>query len=144
MLLDSAYSDSTTDSLIAQTTPSDSDSVATPQVKETKDQILKKIKDAESKLTKERYNLAEFFLLTMQENDSATTAYVKFIETGLDTARIPKAYHALSYVYKYKMSDSLKADSIDKIILSRFPESQYSEFILDRNTKKKKEAAESK
>ena len=55
------------------------------------------------------------------------------------STKIPKAYHALSYIYNYKLNDSTKADSVDKIILNRFPESPYSEFILTRNSPIKKE-----
>jgi len=134
MLLDTTIVDTLSDSLATFTSVSDSDSVAVPEKKETKESLAKKLADAENQLVKNKYNLAEFFLLNMQNYDSSAAAYINFIDAGLDTARIPKAYHALSYIYSYKLNDSTRADSIDKIILEKFPDSQYSEFILNRNS----------
>jgi TolA-binding protein len=138
MLLDTTITkiiaDTLTDSLATFSSVSDTDSVLVPEKKETKESITKKLQDAENSLAKNRYNLAEFFLLSMQDYDSSAAAYINFIDTGLDTTRIPKAYHALSYIYNYKLTDSTLADSVDKIIIEKFPDSQYSDFILTRNS----------
>ena len=139
MLLDTLSSDTLTDSLSLVSTSTDSDSVLVPEKKETRESIIGKLNTSEKSLIKIQYNLAEFFLLSMQNYDSAASAYVDFIEAGIDTARIPKAFHALSYIYYYKLNDSTKADSVDKIILYKYPDSPYSEFILTRNSPVKKE-----
>ncbi len=134
MLLDTTLTDTLTDSLAIISSISDSDSVAVPEKKETKESITKKLQDTENQLAKYRYDFAEYFLLSMQNYDSAATAYIDFIDTGLDTANIPKAYHALSYIYYYKLNDSTLADSIDDLILGKYADSQYSEFIMTRNS----------
>jgi TolA-binding protein len=137
---DTLSSDTLTDSLTLISTSADTDSVVAPEKKETKENIAKKLRESEKSLSKNRYNLAEFFLLNMQNYDSAATTYIDFINAGIDSAKIPKAYHALSYIYYYKINDSTKADSVDKLILNRFPESPYSDFILTRNSPIQKEA----
>lgn len=139
LLLDTLNTDTLADSISLTATTADSDSVVSSEKKETRQSILSKLKEAENALAKNRYNLAEFFLLSMQNYDSAATAYIDFINIGIDTVKIPKAYHALSYIYFYNLKDSIKADSIDKLILEKYPGSPYAEFIISRNTKDKKE-----
>ena len=139
ILLDTLESDTLTDSLSLASTSADSDSVLVPEKKETRESVTNKLNATEKSLVINRYDLAEFFLLSMQNYDSAAAAYLDFIDTGIDSAAIPKAYHALSYIYYYKLKDSTKADSVDKIILNKFSDSPFSEYILTRNSPVKKE-----
>ncbi len=147
-LTDSTYSvefaDSTssiefTDSISSFITAADSDSVRITNQKQTKDKREAKIKKAKSAVAKGQYNLAEFFLLNMQNYDSAATAYSNFIYTGFDSSKIPQAYYALSYLYVFKLQDSLKADSIENIIVEKYTDTPFAEYILLRNSEIEKE-----
>ena len=51
-------------------------------------------------LERNRFALAEYFLLNMQNYDSAEVAYIDFISTTQDTVLKPKAYHTL-YLFIY-------------------------------------------
>jgi len=121
------------DSIDALTTVSDSDSVNIIDTEYDKIAEREKlIKNAENSLAKNQYALAEFFMLSMENYDSAAAAYTKFIDFNYDSTRIPQAYHALSYLYSHKLSDSTKADSIDDIILNNYIDTPFSEYILMR------------
>ena len=77
-------------------------------------------------LVKNNFALAEFFLLTMQNYDSAEVAYRRFIRTYQDSVLIPKAYYALYYIYDFEKHERSKADSVKRIILNDYPESVYA------------------
>jgi tetratricopeptide (TPR) repeat protein len=89
-------------------------------------------------LMKNRFALAEFFLLTMQNYDSAAVAYNRFIETYQDSTLVPKAYYALYYLYDFELQEQAKADSIQRIILDLFPDSPYAMHFIRQ---KRKESA---
>lgn len=126
------------DSLVLNSTLADSDSI---NVKGNVNELAKHeqlIEQTKISLAKNQYALAEFFLLNMQNYDSAAIAYKKFIDTGYDSSKIPQAYHALSYLYSYKLPDSTIVDSIDNLILYKYPNSPYSEYILIKRGRIKK------
>ncbi len=81
-------------------------------------------------LIKNNFALAEFFLLNMQNYDSAEVAYKRFIATYQDSVLVPKSYYALYYLYDFELKHREKADSIKNIILSDYPESVYAEHLL--------------
>jgi len=87
-------------------------------------------------LDKNKFALAEFFMLNMQNYDSAEIAYTDFINSSEDSLLKPKAYHALDYLYSFIKVDSLRADSIEQIILKNFPESEYATYILQKRVNK--------
>ena len=101
----------------------------TSQVKPPAPQKMRTQEEVEESLEKNRFGLAEFFLLTMQNYDSAEVAYINFISTTQDTILKPKAYHGLYYIYSYQWGDSSKADSLEKIILDQYPNSVYAKQI---------------
>jgi outer membrane protein assembly factor BamD (BamD/ComL family) len=95
----------------------------------TEDEIVKS-------LEKNRFGLAEFFLLTMQNYDSAVAAYSNFIKESPENSElIPKAFHALDYIYSYKLQDSLRADSVEQIICQKYPDSEYANYIYKKQKK---------
>jgi hypothetical protein len=120
------------DSLTAQ----QGDSVLKPldinfdRVKKKKQQKIRHTAEIELSLKKNRFKLAEFFLLTMQNYDSAEVAYTQFIATYEDSIYTPKAYHALNYIYTFILHNPVKKDSIEQIILVKYPGSAYADFIL--------------
>jgi TolA-binding protein len=83
-------------------------------------------------INKNKFALAEFFLLTMQDYDSALVTYSEFIETTEDSALTPKAMYSLAYIYKFNFGDSLRAKSIQQDIIEKYPESPYALFLLDQ------------
>jgi hypothetical protein len=74
---------------------------------------------------KNSFNLAEYFLLTYQHYDSAKIAYTNFINNFSDSLLTPKAYYSLYYLDNDIFHDSLSADSLKNIILTRYPHSVY-------------------
>jgi tetratricopeptide (TPR) repeat protein len=92
--------------------------------------------EVRNSLEKNKFGLAEFFLLTMQNFDSALTAYSNFIKASSQHSElIPKAYHALYYIYSYKLLDSLRADSMEQIICKKYPDSEYANYIYKKQNK---------
>jgi len=72
------------------------------------------------------FGLGEFFLLKYQNYDSAAHAYKKFIRLfDNDSVLTPKAYYALYFIYHDLKNDSLKADSLKRLIIQRYPETVY-------------------
>jgi TolA-binding protein len=95
----------------------------------TVEQVIKSIE-------KNRFKLAEYFLLNMQNYDSAAAYYNKFIEGSSDSVLVPKAYHALNYLYLYKISDPVRTDSIETLILTKYPGTPFSDFIRKKRGEK--------
>ncbi len=81
-------------------------------------------------LIKNNFALAEFFLLSMQNFDSAEVNYKRFIATYEDTALVPKSYYALYYLYDFELNRENKADSIKKIILEDYAGTSYARQIM--------------
>jgi TolA-binding protein len=97
---------------------------------------LRSESEIQESLNKNKFALAEYFLLSMQNYDSARVAYHNFTETRRDSALIPKAKYSLAYIYKYHYADSIKADEIHKEILAEYPDSPYAAFLLDQQGKR--------
>jgi TolA-binding protein len=81
--------------------------------------------EVKKSLLKNSFNLAEFFLLTYQHYDSAKAAYINFLNNFSDSLLTPKAYYSLYYIYNNINNDSLAADSVKQIILTRYPDTVY-------------------
>ncbi len=134
-----AASDTTMESLPFSEVPADTSQIA-PGAQQPKPagRPAKKRTPAEieQSLMKNRFALAEFFLLTMQNYDSAEVAYNRFIDTYQDTSLVPKAYYALYYLYDFELHEQVKADSIQSIILDTFPDSPYAAHFIRQKRKK--------
>jgi len=102
---------------------SDEDDDETKKPKKTA--ITRKPEEVEKSLLKNSFNIAEFFLLSYQHYDSAKIAYVNFVDNFTDSLLTPKAYYSLYYIYNDINHDSLSADSIKQIILSRYADTIY-------------------
>jgi TolA-binding protein len=85
--------------------------------------------DIEKSLEKNMFSMAEFFLLTLVNYDSAAEAYQKFINSSNDSVLVPKAYYSLYYAYNYGLQLLDKADSIKQIILLDYPETPYATYL---------------
>ena len=103
--------------------------------KKTPKKVTSKLRsesDIQQSLIKNKFALAEYFLLSMQNYDSARVAYYNFAETTQDSALTPKAMYSLAYIYKYHYADSIKANEIHNEILTEYPDSPYAAFLLDQ------------
>jgi TolA-binding protein len=97
--------------------------------KRTEEEILASIE-------KNRFLLAEFFLLNMQNYDSAGVAYSDFIGSSSDTTLQAKAYYALYYLNQYQLNNYSVADSIKMLLLTQFPNSEFASYFrsLEKKT----------
>jgi len=91
-----------------------------------------------SSLQKNKFAKAEFFLLTLANNDSAVALYKAFTKLSADTALVPKAYYALYYIYAHELEMPDKADSIRQIILQDYPETSYAAYFKSKKTTARK------
>jgi TolA-binding protein len=80
-------------------------------------------------LDKNRFALAEFFLLTLDSYDSAATHYSNFINSSTDSILVPKAHYALYYIYNYQLFSPDKADSLKRVILTDFSDTPYAAYF---------------
>ena len=94
-----------------------------PKAKRTVEEILKT-------LDKNRFSLAEYFLLTMQNYDSALVTYQDFVISSQDTALRPKALFSIAYIHQYDKKDTVRSDSLYDVIIHDYPSSPYTEYIL--------------
>jgi TolA-binding protein len=126
-----------TDSI--KTQPSDSLKTQTTLATQKSARSVKKREPEEIResLVKNNFALAEFFLLTMQNYDSAEVAYRRFIRNYQDSTLVPKAYYALYYIYDFEKHNRAKADSVKRIILDEYPRSVYALHILKHDQAEK-------
>jgi TolA-binding protein len=88
-------------------------------------------------LDKNRFALAEFFLLSMQYYDSARVAYSDFISSTTDSSLIAKAYYSLYYIAADIKEDTAAARTYKNIILTQFPSSVYADYIRSKSQTQK-------
>jgi TolA-binding protein len=82
-------------------------------------------------LKENQYHLAEFFLLQIEDFDSATVQYQKFVQQYEDSILTPKAIYSLAYIYsKSSYSNPVRVDSLENILITKYPESAFSKVIL--------------
>ncbi|GAB4374274.1 MAG: hypothetical protein Kow0042_18750 [Calditrichia bacterium] len=99
-----------------------------PKKKELERRKLPQIKQD---LRNTQFHLAEFFLLQVQDYDSALFYYKKFLQTYQDSVLTPKALYSIYYIYSQpKYSDPAKRDSVANELIMNYPESQFSKKIL--------------
>lgn len=93
----------------------------------------RKLAQIQRDLMENRFHLAEFYLLKDQNFDSAAYHYRKFIQTYQDSVLTPKALYSLLYIYRLpEYQDSSLADSLEQLILQRYPTSVFAREILRR------------
>ncbi len=87
--------------------------------------VSRKPEEVKASFKKNSFAKAEYFLLKYQNYDSAAIAYAHFIKQFDDSVLTPKSYYALYYIYQNLKHDSLKADSIKQLIITRYPQTIY-------------------
>lgn len=92
---------------------------------------LRKLPQIKKDLMSNQFHLAEYYLLKVENFDSAATNYKKFLTIYDDTLLTPKALFSLRFIYSQPgYQDSTKADSLESIILNTYPESIFAKQIL--------------
>lgn len=94
--------------------------------------VTRTAEQVQNSFLKNSFALAEFFLLKYEDYDSAKVEYSRFVKQFSDSALTPKAYYSLYYLAKDIFNDSTYADSIKKIILRDYPNSDYAARILNK------------
>lgn len=94
---------------------------------------LGKLKDNTQKAQKARqpffeedFQIAELFLFRLSETDSALATLNRIATTATDTALAQRAAYAQAFVYDEFKKDTLRADSLYKDIIQRYPHSDYA------------------
>jgi outer membrane protein assembly factor BamD (BamD/ComL family) len=92
---------------------------------------LRKLPQIKHDLMSNRYQLAEYYLLKVENFDSASVHYKRFLSLHSDTLLTPKALFSLRFIYSQPgHQDSLTVDSLESLILNNYPESIFAEEIL--------------
>lgn len=92
---------------------------------------LRKLPEIEFDLMNNRFHLAEFYLLKVEEYDSAITHYQRFLETYDDSILTPKTMYSLAYIYSTEArKDSARVRALQDQLVAEYPESQFSRNIL--------------
>jgi len=102
--------------------------------KKTKKEVEKrKLPQIKEDLKKNEFHLAEYFLLKIQDYDSALFHYKKFLSTYQDSVLTPKALYSMYFIYSQPLYlDTLRQDSLANILITQYPESPFSRDILAR------------
>ena len=101
----------------------------TPKEKQSRKQRVEKRKlpEIQRDLMFSRFRLAEFYLLKVENYDSAAHYYWKFLEQYHDSLLTPKAMYTLSYIHRQPgYEDPAIADSLEKAILDVYPDSPFA------------------
>ena len=102
-----------------------------PQPPKPKPLEKRKLPEIEFDLMNNRYHLAEFYLLKVENYDSAAHYYREFLETYEDSILTPKAIYSLIYIYRSPShSDPQKVDSLEQVLIERYPNSVFAREIL--------------
>ncbi len=113
------------------------------KLKEQKKAVTRDPASVEQSLFKNRYALGEYFLLQMQNGDSAFAVFKRFIAIyPQDTALQAKAHYSLYYTCHALLNDSTKADSLADILFQKYPNSVYSNYLKDPLYLKKSDTKE--
>jgi tetratricopeptide (TPR) repeat protein len=99
----------------------------TGQEQEKKPLEKRKLSQIEFDLMNNRYHLAEYYLLKVQNYDSSAYHYNKFLETYEDSILTPKALYSLAYIHKSKEhEDPQKVQELEDKILEKYPQSVFA------------------
>ena len=92
---------------------------------------LRKIPELEFDLMNNRYHLAEYYLLKVENYDSAAYHYHRFLETYEDSILTPKALYSLVYIYRLPSHEDLaQVYSLEKELLSNYIDSEFAMEIM--------------
>jgi tetratricopeptide (TPR) repeat protein len=77
-------------------------------------------------ITPPDYKIGELYWLELDQPDSAFKHYCVSAGDTLHRALIPKALYSAAWIARYALADSVKADSLYKLLIKRFPANTYS------------------
>jgi len=99
-----------------------------PPVKKKKKRVeRRKLPQIKEDLKNNQFHLAEYFLLKVENYDSAAFHYQQFLETYQDSILTPKALYSLYYIYsRPDYSQPELADSIKEKLLLEYPNSIFA------------------
>ena len=109
------------DSLFGKSSPVGKSAMSRPMVTLSPDTIKKLI-------CRSKFELAGVFYLELNMPDSAAFLYQQIIEDSTETPLRPAAMYALSEIRRSR-GDSLRADSLNNIVVQRYPKTEYGKKI---------------
>ena len=87
----------------------------------------RKLPDIEFDFMLNRYHLAEFYLLKVENYDSAIVQYADFLSTYEDSILTPKGLYSLVYIYKSEaFRDSVLVRQYEDRLVNEYPESEFA------------------
>ncbi len=91
----------------------------------------RKLPEIEFDLMLNRYHLAEFYLLKVEQFDSAIVEYNEFLETYEDSVLTPKGLYSLIYIYKSKDFENPQlVEQYENRLINEYPQSEFALQIL--------------
>jgi TolA-binding protein len=72
------------------------------------------------------YKVGELFWLELDQPDSAFKYYCASARDTLHRSMIPKALYSAAWIARYALADSLRADSLYRLLIARFPANAFS------------------
>jgi len=103
----------------------------TPKTEKTVER--RKLPQIQEDLKASQFHLAEFFLLQIQDYDSAIVHYNNFCANYTDSILTPKAMYSLYFIYSQpEHPDQNKADSLHDVLLLNYPDSPFAHALLKK------------
>ncbi|MDO5576214.1 MAG: tetratricopeptide repeat protein, partial [Fibrobacter sp.] len=106
----------------------DSSSMAMAKVRLSAMERLKALREQKDSLKTERdFKIGEVFLFELDEPDSAYSQFMTLIkENGNDTEFVQKALCLAAIVARDGLKDTLRADSLFKVVIAAYPSSEFA------------------
>jgi tetratricopeptide (TPR) repeat protein len=96
-----------------------------------KEMERRKLPQVKRDLMSTRYHLAEYYLLKVENYDSAAHYFKSFLAQYEDSVLTPKALYSLRFIYSQRdYKNPQLADSLEEVILTNYPESDFARVIL--------------
>ncbi|KPK29030.1 MAG: hypothetical protein AMJ61_00690 [Desulfobacterales bacterium SG8_35_2] len=93
----------------------------------------RKLPEIKEDLMNNRYHIAEYYLLKVENYDSAAHYYREFLSTYEDSILSPKALYSLRFIYsKAGYESPAQVDSLEQLIIEKYPQSIFAKDILSQ------------
>ena len=89
-------------------------------------QNVEKAKEAKQPFFNDEFQIAELFLFKLSETDSALATLDRIVASPGDSLIAQRAAYARAFIYDEFKQDSLKADSLYRDLIARYPHSPYA------------------
>jgi tetratricopeptide (TPR) repeat protein len=73
------------------------------------------------------FKIGELFWLELDQPDSAYKHYCASVRDSQYSAQAPKALYSAAWIARYALADSVKADSLCKLLIARYPANIYAQ-----------------